>query len=1549
MKSGLLSTTALCHPEICRDPVTLGSTILGALGVTGASAALTTIVGYAAGFAINLVASYALQALQKRGGEGEQGRLVNSRSTISPEEYVYGEMRKGGTVTYMEGTEENNKYLHLIVVLAAHECESIEEVYVNDEIVTLDSNGFVTGDKWKSKLRIKKYNGSELTADPDLVAESNNVDGQFVGTDYAYLYIRAEDEREVFSGGLPNFTARVRGKKCYDPRDGQTRWTRNLALCLRDYLTSSYGVRATASQVANAMWSTAANVCDEDVALNGGGTEKRYTSDAVIKSTETRRSVLNKFMAACAGTLWYGNEWLFKPGYYTSPVGDLDTSSLRGPVQINPKPRRRQRFNVVRGTFVSAADDYVDTDFSEVRNASFIAADDGHERSLDLTLGYTTSHAAAQRIGTQTLNRSRESVTFVAPFKFADAAQYTVGDVIRFTEPEYGWLNKEFEVKKWKFRFAKDKTPEVEMALQETSAAAHSWSNNETILSSANTQLPSFDTVPPPVIGTFQTQLLRLQGGAELPAVVFDWTQTGAASQVDEYIVEWRDNFAFASNGGVQDYASLTTDRQRDIYDLYIDVLERQPDVDGLAFWDGSASTIAQIRSSLEGSAEASNPVPFTQGTSVDVLQTRILGMEIGKGMDIKVRAVNRLGRISTPSIRSYVVEDDTEALPAPTSVSATVTGASVRLEYTRPTQYASGFPAYDFSEVEVWRHTSATLTVDGNGEPTVGTRIGASSDDFIVDVVPADDANYYYFLRSVDYSGNKGDFTTGQLVNVPADTGSLDGITVIVQKPSVPVFIDAAGAEDYTNTGTRISVYEGNNALNFTTSTSLSAGQWRIFDTDVFAASTTDLDVGTITDGGNDAVVGNHSDFDTVNNNSLTVGYDIQIRRADGSYATTTVMQTVFLSVAGQAGVKGDKGDKGDEGDPGVNSIDVNNTTPAVTLSASADGVVTNYDASGGALYLYEGDSQLTFVGNISATLSAGQWKFTSTTGSTFPVGFITTGGWTDGGAHANFGLASNWDANEPVGRVTWFIQGKRLDGSDFTLSVSRTYAKALTGGDGFKTAVVTLYQASTDPNGPPNDNPVGTGGTTEYTHSTGVLGDFSDARGWSQTMPSLAPGEFLYVIQAASISLRDVDTISDSEWSDPVKQTQPALNSRIVQVFAKDDDDTAPSGPSGTFTFDFTTGQLSGGSLGVWSFEPPTLSPGDRLFVRSAVASSQGTTDTIPVSEFSAATIISRAGEQGPDGDVVYNGNIYFEEFRATSPGDPSATGFNETSGKLTGLTSGWSHEPPTVDLTDTSVQRWSAPYTVRYTEGSGTPTINVGNAVGTIVINTNLASDTFNGTIDASGNITNIGTAGWALSRLTGDAVFNNATFRGDVDILGGASIIGEIDATNLNVDGITLDRDGAELIVKALGIDTNQIANEAVLETEEFYSLGTVTISTTGVDTNVASSSFSDTNVGFLDIWWGFDVRATGGSSGDFTAATIKEVINFNNGITVTRTWSRSFSNNIRQTFGQFFPIGSTTLRGTTTDIDISVEMTFQSDTDVVTEVSRRHIKVIKGKK
>ena len=510
-----------------RDPGTVGAWIIGAVG---GSAAATSFAAMAVGYlATTVVTSWAMAALtpKPKFGSAMQGTLVNAREAVAPHEYVYGTVRKGGTITYIEATGGNNEFLHMIICLAGHEVSSIGDIYINDEIVTLDGSGFVTSQNWNSKVRVEKYDGSQITAPASLLAESAQIDASFVGRGIAYLYVRLEYDQDAFPNGVPLFTAIVNGKEVYDPRTATTAHSSNAALCIRDYISASYGL-ADAS-VDDVSFTASANVCDENITLAAGGTEKRYTLNGVIRADQTPGDILQQMMTSCAGTLFWGQgNWQLKAGYYTAPVKTFTLDDLRGPISLQTRQSMADIFNVVRGTFNDAAQDYVTVDYPQVDSAVYLAEDLNVSTPIDLALPFTTSSATAQRIAKLTLNRGREQMTLTSEFGMS-AFNVQVGDIVAFTNSRYGFSAKEFEVVGWNFFADRDAGDlRVRLTLRETSEAAFDWEAEESAIISNNSSLPSAWYVAP--IGINPTQETRIIYEKMTNVIVVNVTAASAAT-----------------------------------------------------------------------------------------------------------------------------------------------------------------------------------------------------------------------------------------------------------------------------------------------------------------------------------------------------------------------------------------------------------------------------------------------------------------------------------------------------------------------------------------------------------------------------------------------------------------------------------------------------------------------------------------------------------------------------------------------------------------------------------------------------------------------------------------------------------------------------------------------------------------------------------------------------------------------------------------------------------------------------------------------------------
>lgn len=198
-----------------------------------------------------------------------QNRTQQVRQPITVRRYVYGEVRVSGPVVFAAGTSEN-KYLHLVIPLASHEVQSIDEVWLGDAVIPsdwLDGAGMVTTGDYSGKVRIKKHLGApDQTADTDLVSEVTEWTSSHRGRGVAYIYVRLEFDRDLFPTGAPNISAVVRGRKVYDTRASASVWSTNAALLAYDYIRDvRLGCRVAAVDIAIDETDAAANACEEIV------------------------------------------------------------------------------------------------------------------------------------------------------------------------------------------------------------------------------------------------------------------------------------------------------------------------------------------------------------------------------------------------------------------------------------------------------------------------------------------------------------------------------------------------------------------------------------------------------------------------------------------------------------------------------------------------------------------------------------------------------------------------------------------------------------------------------------------------------------------------------------------------------------------------------------------------------------------------------------------------------------------------------------------------------------------------------------------------------------------------------------------------------------------------------------------------------------------------------------------------------------------------------------------------------------------------------------
>ena len=367
---------------------------------------------------------------------------------------------------------------------------------------------------------IKKHLGeTDQAADADLlVAAPDKWTANHRLRGVAYLYAKITMDEQVFADGLPNISAVIKGRIVRDARTNAWAHTANAALLLADYLgdrdsglgdanitddgliteaadtTQDDGLIAdpvtstqddgliteTVLNVKDADIITAADVCDEQVPLAGGGNENRYTINGQIDLSAPPAGVIQEMVSAMAGRLVYSaGEWKLSAGAFVTPTLSFDDDDLAGDIKVVYGRPRRDLVNAVRGTFASPSHIWRPTDYPAFVSSSRRAEDGGEPFWADVNRAQLTSAATCQRLGKVLVERSHKRAAATLPLKLM-ALEVLAGDTIKGTYSRLGWTNEEFEVENWRLTLDGDPPAiRIEVGIREADSTIFDWTSAE--------------------------------------------------------------------------------------------------------------------------------------------------------------------------------------------------------------------------------------------------------------------------------------------------------------------------------------------------------------------------------------------------------------------------------------------------------------------------------------------------------------------------------------------------------------------------------------------------------------------------------------------------------------------------------------------------------------------------------------------------------------------------------------------------------------------------------------------------------------------------------------------------------------------------------------------------------------------------------------------------------------------------------------------------------------------------------------------------------------
>lgn len=337
---------------------------------------------------------------------------------------IYGGWERTGGLLYLARVYQQK--LVLAILLCEGPIEEVGTVEMNDEALP-------------AGVTVTTYTGTQTSVNATLAAAIPGFTETFAGTAYMVCEVPPTE-----SAGFPRFTALVKGRKVFDPRDGtQTlgtpsthKWSDNPALILGDFLSNtSYGARRTVD------WQSvedAADHCDE---LLGSPGEKRCQ----LTFTIAEKRDVSEWVDAIRA---YVPCWTVDDGESVSLVLDAaratDHTFDADSIESEPTPRLRKRGVMDSPTVVEVSFTRTDVTpwaigYAEATTGSAL------RRKAKVAMPGIRRYSQARRFAIERLNHYVLEDLEIEFSAFEDGLKVREGDVVEVTD-DIGVTAKTFRV-----------------------------------------------------------------------------------------------------------------------------------------------------------------------------------------------------------------------------------------------------------------------------------------------------------------------------------------------------------------------------------------------------------------------------------------------------------------------------------------------------------------------------------------------------------------------------------------------------------------------------------------------------------------------------------------------------------------------------------------------------------------------------------------------------------------------------------------------------------------------------------------------------------------------------------------------------------------------------------------------------------------------------------------------------------------------------------------------------------------------------------------------
>ncbi len=449
--------------------------------------------------------------------KSQLSRLNISLDPNTPRKAVMGTTAMPLDLRYHEASGANQDFIDYIIAVAAHKVASIDEIWFEEKLAWSSATGVSA--TYAGYLTVATR--TEGTAANAITINAGTVwDASCRLTGCAYVYLRIKrtgntkrTESPLVQGLPSRITIIGEGAPLYDPRldstvpggsgshraNNQATWGTyagaddydNPALQLLWFLLGwkingklSIGAGVPPERIDLESFITAANICDEDITLATGGTQKRYRTSGTASDEDDRMEAINTFLACMNGTLRDNGGKLtlaLLKNDLADPVLDFTDGDFLGEFAWDQTGGGlSQGHNVIRGRYVDPSNNslYQLAEYPEVS----LPSPDGIERVMTFDLPFVEDGRRAQRLAKQVLQRHQFRGQLTAEFS-AKALGCDVGDIVQVSLEALGFNNKPFRV------ISKEIRPDgrVPLALLEEDQLIYQWDRDDRAPVSART------------------------------------------------------------------------------------------------------------------------------------------------------------------------------------------------------------------------------------------------------------------------------------------------------------------------------------------------------------------------------------------------------------------------------------------------------------------------------------------------------------------------------------------------------------------------------------------------------------------------------------------------------------------------------------------------------------------------------------------------------------------------------------------------------------------------------------------------------------------------------------------------------------------------------------------------------------------------------------------------------------------------------------------------------------------------------------------------------